>query len=122
MSEPTLISLENTALLLGEGVEARHVRARILRGTLSGEKQGDDWFVSSESIHRALAAAPPCGACGLPSTTYVIVKYLHHDRVEFELCTAHGADAVLSYSRQGQVLEVVSYPYQSEGWLKPVSL
>ena len=49
----------------------------------------------------------------------VIVKYPHHDRVEFELCGEHGAQTVLAYGRQGQVLEVVTYPYQSEGWLKP---
>lgn len=114
-----LVSTDQAADLLGDGVEARHVRARLLRGSLQGVQTDTGWFVRLESINQELAATPLCEACRLPSTTYVIVKYPHHDRVEFELCTTHGADAVLSYGRQGQVLEVVSFPYQSEGWLKP---
>ena len=50
---------------------------------------------------------------------FVIVKYLRHDRVEFFLCDLDGDEALLSYGRQGGVLEVVSYRLQSEGWLMP---
>jgi len=49
----------------------------------------------------------------------VIVKYPHHDRVEFELCAHHAGQTAIAYGRQGQVLEVVTYPYQSEGWIQP---
>jgi hypothetical protein len=115
---PERLTADETAAMLGDGVEARHVRARIHRGTLAATKHGDDWLIAKQTIEDALAGAPPCEACGSPSTAYLIVKYPHHDRVEFELCAAHGSEAVLSYGRQGQVLEVVSYPYQSEGWIK----
>ena len=119
MSKGETVGTEEAARLLGEGVEVRHVRARIRRGTLPATERGDDWLVPRGSIEAALAAAPPCQVCGLPSTAFVIVKYPKHDRVEFELCASHGANAVISYGRQGHVLEVVSYPYQSEGWIKP---
>lgn len=54
-----------------------------------------------------------------PVTEMIIVKYPHHDRIEYEVCTEHAAQTALAYGRQGQVLAVVTYPYQSEGWFKP---
>lgn len=49
----------------------------------------------------------------------VIVKYPDHDRVKFERCPSHALQTAVSYRRQGGVLEVVTYPYPSKGWLKP---
>jgi hypothetical protein len=57
--------------------------------------------------------------CGGSVAKIVIVKYPHHDGVEFELCRAPAAKTTLAHIPQRQVLGVVPYPYQSEGWLKP---
>jgi len=114
------MSLAEAATLLGDGVTARHVQARLQRGTLQGIRAADDsWRVTVRSIEQALANAPSCGGCGSRVTEMVIVKYPHHDRVEFELCAHHAAQTAIAYGRQGHVLEVVTYPYQSEGWLRP---
>lgn len=115
-----LLALSEAAGVLGDGVTASQVKARIHRGSLDGVKDASgEWYVSIESLEQSLTGIPPCGGCGEPVTEMVIVKYPHHDRVEFELCGEHAAQTVIAYGRQGQVLEVASYPYQSEGWLKP---
>ena len=114
------LTLSEAAMLLGDGVSAAHVKARLRRRTLHGEQDADgQWRVSVDSIESALADVPSCGGCGNRVTEMVIVKYPQHDRVEFELCGVHAAQTAISYRRQGQVLEVVTYPYQSEGWLQP---
>ena len=106
--------------LLGDGVTEAHVRARLRRRSLAGRQLADgSWLVVSASIDESLAAAGSCGGCDDAATEYMIVKYPHHDRVEFSLCAAHARTAALSYGRQHGVIEVVTYPLQSEGWLKP---
>ncbi|MCP4304018.1 MAG: hypothetical protein GY926_14080 [bacterium] len=123
MSEDRLVSLVAAASLLGDGVvTAAHVKARVYRRSLDGEQDAaGEWQVSVDSIERSLANVPTCGGCGSRVTDMVIVKYPNHDRVEFELCANHAMQTAIAYRRQGQVLEVVTYPYQSEGWLKPRS-
>ncbi len=108
------------AQLLGSGVTEWHVRARLRRGSLTGRRFSDGrWLVDSASIDESLASAGRCGGCESDATEYIIVKYPDHDRVEFSLCAAHARTAATSYGRQHAVLEVVTYPLQSEGWLKP---
>ena len=115
-----LVSTAEAADLLGDGIAPSHVQARLRRGTLVGEQAPDGtWRVSVHGIEESLAGVPACGGCGNRVTEMVIVKYPHHDRVEFELCGHHAAQTALAYGRQGHVLEVVTYPYQSEGWLQP---
>ncbi len=117
---PRLLSLAQAAVVLGDGVTAAHVKARLRRRSLDGEQDDDgQWHVAVDSIERSLAEVPWCGGCGSRVTEMVIVKYPYHDRVEFELCATHGTQTAIAYGRQGQVLEVVAYPCQSEGWLKP---
>lgn len=115
-----LIGLHEAASLLGDLVTEGHVRARLRRGSLEG-RRGEDgtWRVYRDSIMRALADAPACDGCGRSVTEYVIIKYPHHDRVEFELCAEHAAKTALAYQRRGSVWEVVTFPFQSEGWMKP---
>ena len=115
-----MVSLPEAAALLGDGVTHAHVRARLRRGSLDGVRSDDGaLLVSLNSIEQSLLAAPTCGGCGARVTEMIIVKYPHHDRVEFELCAEHAVKTAIAYGRQGQVLEVVTYPYQSEAWLKP---
>lgn len=117
-TDPT-VSVAEAAELLGDGVAERHIRARLRRGTLLGTEAADGtWRVSVAGIEDSLTNVPACGGCGNRVTDMVIVKYPHHDRVEFELCAHHAAQTAVAYGRQGQVLEVVTYPYQSEGWLQ----
>lgn len=115
-----LVAVAIAAEMLGSDVTEAHIRARLRRGSLQGRLDTDgSWLVDSDSILDSLRSAGRCGACERDATEYVIVKYHHHERVEFSLCEQHGGEATLTYSRQGGVLEVVGYPLQSEGWLKP---
>ncbi len=115
-----LVSPVDAADLVGDGVSAAHVKAGLRRRSLDGEQDADGQRrVSVDSIERSLAEVPSCGGCGNRVTEMVIVKYPHHDRVEFELCASYAAQTAITYGRQGHVLEVVNYPYQREGWLKP---
>jgi hypothetical protein len=113
------MSLAEAAAVLGDGVAEAHVQARLRRGSLSGERAPNGtWRVSVAGVEAALGGAPACGGCGSRVTEMVIVKYPHHDPVEFALCAHHAVQTALAYRRQGHVLEVVTYPYQSEGWLQ----
>ena len=115
-----MVSPAEAAALLGDGVVESHVRARLRRRSLEGEQADDGtWSVSVAGIEDSLTNVPACGGCGNRVTEMVIVKYPHHDRVEFELCAHHAQQTAVAYGRQGRVLEVVTYPYQSEGWLQP---
>ena len=69
-------------------------------------------------LERIMADVEPCSNCTARATSYVIVKYHHHHRVEFTLCDSCAQGAEAAYSRKGGVLEVVAYPLQSEAWLK----
>lgn len=118
--DDVLISVSEAASRLGEAVTEDHVRGRLQRRSLEGVRDDDGvWLVSADSVARSLAEAPVCDSCGDVVTDYVIVKYPRHDRVEFELCAEHAAKTARAYQRRGSVWEVVTFPFQSEGWIKP---
>jgi hypothetical protein len=67
-------------------------------------------------------SAAGCSAAVLMGrgTPTVFAKYSHYDRVEFEPCAEHAAKTALAYSHRGGAWEEVTYPCQSQAWIKPV--
>ena len=105
--------------LLGGRVTTGNVRGRIRRGSLSAyQDQDGEWYIPKAELERIMAEVEPCDNCAALATSFVIVKYHHHHRVEFTLCDSCAQQAQTAYSRKGGVLEVVTYPLLSEGWLK----
>jgi hypothetical protein len=112
------VSAEEAASILGHGVTVEHIRRRILRGTLPAEKAADGaWQVPAAALAQLLDERDPCGSCGAPADLFIIIKYHHKERVEFILCEKCANQVEGVYSRRGGVLEVVSFPLLSEGWL-----
>ena len=117
---PKTVSVSEAAEILGNGVTKENVRARIRRGSLEATKDnGGKWRISTHVLQTVLNEVEPCNNCNQNATSYVIIKYPHHDRVEFALCEVCAEEAEKAYSRQGRVLEVIGYPILGEGWLKP---
>ena len=97
-----------------------NILARVHRGSLSAfQDENGTWFIPQDELERLLAEVEPCHNCEAQATSYVIVKYHQHHRVEFSLCEECAQQAHAAYSRKGGVLEVVVYPLLGEGWLKP---
>ena len=120
MDRGRTVSVAEAAEMLGAGVTPENVRARIRRGSLRANRGKDqEWRIALCDLRQLLEELEPCGNCGEPATRYVIVKYPHHDRIEYALCAACAFQAEAAYSRQGNVLETVVYPLLGEGWLKP---
>ena len=112
-----LLTCEEAANYLGVGITAANIFARIRRGSMTAVTQNDTVLIPQAELARIIQTVDPCSDCGQPATTYLIVKYHDHDRVEFSLCQRHANTALMAYSRQGGVLEVVAYPLLGEGWL-----
>ena len=117
MTSPITVS-EFIALLDGR-VTIGNVHGRIRRGSLSAyQDENGEWCIPKAEVERIMAEVEPCNNCAASATSFVIVKYYHHHRVEFTLCDGCAQQAQTAYSRRGGVLEVVTYPLLSEGWLK----
>jgi len=115
-----MLDIHQAAQLLGLGVTADHFHARIRRKSLKAQMDSDGvWRISLSELHQVQQQEESCPTCSLAVTSYVIVKYHHHQRVEFTLCDDCADATEKAYSKQGGVLEVVSYPVLSEGWMKP---
>jgi hypothetical protein len=119
-NDPEEIPIAEFTALLGGHVTIENVRGRIRRGSLRAYQDPDgEWLIPKAELERLLADVEPCNNCASPATSYLIVKYHHHHRVEFTLCHSCTQQAETAYSRKGGVLEVVTYPLLGEGWLKP---
>jgi hypothetical protein len=114
------ITLSALVHVLGNGVTLENFRARIHRGSLAAyqDEQGD-WYVPRSEVERITEEVESCQSCSNLATSYIIVKYHHHHRIEFMLCPDCAQKAQSAYSRKGGVLEIVAYPLQGEGWMKP---
>jgi hypothetical protein len=120
VDEIETVGIREAAEMLGAGVTPENVRGRIRRGSLRAHKdESQEWRVAVPDLQQILEEIEPCGNCDEPATRYVIVKYPHHDRIEFPLCAKCADQAEAAYSRQGNVLETIVYPLLGEGWLKP---
>ena len=113
-----LFTCQKAAAYLGNGITTANLFARIRRGSLTAVTQNDTIFIPQTELDRIINEVDPCADCGQPATTYLIVKYHDHDRVEFSLCENHANTAQMAYGRKGGVLEIVAYPLLGEGWLK----
>lgn len=106
--------------ILGHGVTLANVHGRIRRGSLEACKnEQGEWRISLTDLKRILDEVEVCGSCPNLATSFIIIKYHHHIRIEFTLCDECAAKAQLAYSRQGGVLEIVAFPLLREGWKKP---
>jgi hypothetical protein len=106
--------------ILGHGVTPANVHGRIRRGSLEAYKnEQGEWRIPLADLKRILDDVEVCGSCPHLATSFVIIKYHHHNRIEFTLCADCAAKAQLAYSRQGGVLEIVAFPLLGEGWKKP---
>ena len=113
------ITVSEFVALLGDHVTIGHVQGRIRRGSLSAfQGENGEWYIPKAELARIMAEVEPCNNCAAVATSFVIVKYHQHHRVEFTLCDGCAQQAQTAYSRKGGVLEVVAYPLLSEGWLK----
>lgn len=119
MSTPDLLTVTEAAAQLGAGVSLANVYARIKRGSVTAVVLDNQTYILQAEVNRLIAELEPCADCQQPATSYVIVKYHHHERLHFSLCQRHAATAQMAYSRQGGVIEVVAFPILGEGWLKP---
>jgi hypothetical protein len=117
---PEEFTVAEFTALLGGRVTIENVRGRIRRGSLIADQDEDGaWYIPRAELERVMAEVEPCNNCESPATSYFIVKYHHHHRVEFTLCESCAQQAEIAYSRKGGVLEVVTYPLLGEGWLNP---
>jgi len=119
MKKEEAITIAETAEILSHGVTPENIYGRILRGTLSAyQAEGGEWYVPIAEINRIVNEVEMCGNCSNKGTSFVIVKYHHHNRVEFTLCDWCAEKAEKAYSKRGGgVLEIVSYPLFGEGWM-----
>jgi hypothetical protein len=113
------VDIYQAAKILGQGVTSDNIHARIRRGTLKAYQDDDgEWHIPTAELNRIQQELENCGNCTQPATSFIIVKYHNHVRVEFILCENCGTSAEKAYSKNGGVLEVVSYPIRSEGWMR----
>lgn len=113
------VTMAEFVAFVDDRVTIENVRARIRRGSLTAYRnEAGEWMIPQLELERVLVDVEPCHNCAESATSFVIVKYHHHQRVEFSLCDRCAQKAEIAYSRKGGVLEVVTYPLQSEGWLK----
>jgi hypothetical protein len=113
-------TISEAAKMLGNGVTVENVYARIRRGSLEAcQDERGEFHILLAEIHRVFEEAETCGNCSNLAASLVIIKYHHHDRVEFTLCAECANKTYSAYRRQGGVLEIVVYPLFGEGWMKP---
>ena len=113
------VDLVTAAAILGMGVSAALVRARLRRGSLAGVRLASgEWRVLAADLRRVLADFDPCPTCHAPATHVVIIKYHFHERLQFTLCEAHAKAAAATYRLKGGVIEVGLWPLVSEAWMK----
>jgi len=118
--EKITVRISEAALMLGNGLTPENVHGRIRRGTLEATKDElGEWRVSVAVIRRILDEVDPCSNCENSAVSLVIIKYHHHVREEFVLCVNCAQKAHSAYSRQGGVIEIVTFPFLGEGWKKP---
>ena len=118
--ETEAVNVAEAAEILGKGVTVADVHGRIRRGSLDAYKdEQGNWCIPTAELQRVLDQVEVCGSCMNLATSYVIIKYHHHHRVEFILCDECARKTQLAYSRRGGVLEIVAYPLLGEGWKKP---
>jgi hypothetical protein len=104
---------------LGGRVTIGNVQGRIRRGSLAAyQDENGEWHIPRSELKRIIADVESCDNCSALASSFVIVKYHQHHRVEFALCDRCAQQAQSAYSRRGGVLEVVTYPLLGEGWLK----
>lgn len=113
-----LFTCAEAADYLGTGITPANLFARIRRGSITAVTHNDTITIPQSELDRLIGEVPPCTDCDKPATTYLIIKYHDHDRVDFSLCDYHANTAQMAYSRKGGVLEVVAFPWLGEGWLK----
>lgn len=114
------VSVPEAVKKLGSGVTLENVYGRIRRGSLNAYKnEQGDWRISVADLKKVLDEVEACGSCSNLATSFVIIKYHNHNRVEFALCDECAGKAQLAYSRQGGVLEIVTFPLLGEGWKMP---
>ena len=82
--------------------------------------QDDDgkWRIPIAELNRNQQEMENCGNCAEQATSFIIVIYYNYVRVEFILCEICVTNAERAYSKNGGVLEVVSYPIHVEGWMR----
>ena len=120
MKNKEAITLSELVHILGNGVTRENIRGRIRRGSLTAHQDAQgEWYVTEGEVKRIVKEVESCQNCSNLATNFVIVKYHHHHRVEFILCPDCAQKAQSAYSRRGGVLEIVVYPLQGEGWIKP---
>lgn len=113
------VDLSTAATLLGAGVSAALVRARLRRGSLAGVRLvSGEWRALAADLRRVLADFDPCPTCQAPATHLVIIKYHFHERLQFTLCEQHAQAAAATYRLKGGVIEVGLWPVVSEAWMK----
>ena len=114
------ITLEQVIDILGDGVTLENLRARIRRGSLEANRnERGQWYVTRRELTRLMEEVETCQSCTNPAASMVIVKYHHHERVEFALCPGCAAAAQAAYGRQGGVLEFSIFSLHGEGWMQP---
>ena len=114
------LTLSQAAEMLGPGITSANIYARIRRGSLAAAKDAEGvWHIPRSEVQRTLEAVGNCAHCDQRATNHMIIKYHHHERVEFDLCDQCVLSAERAYRRQGGVLEIVVYPVIGEGWMKP---
>jgi len=114
-----VLTISEFVTALGGEISIENVLGRIRRGSLSAYQNiNGEWNIPLTELERIKAEVEPCNNCSDVATSYVIVKYHHHQRVEFTLCDECAQQAEAAYSRKGGVLEIITYPLLGEGWLK----
>jgi len=118
--EVKTVSVPEAVKILGNGVTLENVHGRIRRGSLEACKnEQGEWRISVADLGRVLDEVEACGSCSNLATSFVIIKYHNHNRIEFALCDECAGKAQLVYRRQGGVLEIVTFPLLGEGWKMP---
>ena len=104
-----MVTIEEAARMLGQGVSPEDVHGRIKRGTLeAAQNEAGEWWIERTYLNQLIEEREKCSACAAPGSQYVIVKYHFHERVEFVVCESCLRSSTQAYNRKGGVLEVIS--------------
>ena len=95
------VTVSKFIALLGGRVTVGNVNGRIRRGSLSAyQDENGEWYIPQAELERIMAEIEPCNNCAALATSFVIVKYHQHHRVEFILCDSCAQQAQTAYSRE----------------------